>query len=225
MLQIALASLYPTHPTADTVFDAGTDVVLKWIDTSHHPRLTEMGSLKIDLRTKDDVRLFREPTFESNEYLQIFVINLATGVSAMTRTHTVPIPHNLTHPGPYVILFTSIHPPTETWTADFGITPVITDSVLPYIPQLDDTNATNPRFTIVLPTTTIVSELAGTVQYQAATTITAGPLPAGGGAGTGLNRVHSPSGATPGKDGRFRNPRFGLVFVAWPALVGISMAL
>ena len=56
-LHLALASLYATHPTADTIFSAGTHVALTWIDTFNRPRLTEMGSLKIELRTKDDVRL------------------------------------------------------------------------------------------------------------------------------------------------------------------------
>ncbi|KAJ7489161.1 hypothetical protein FB451DRAFT_1223923 [Mycena latifolia] len=208
-VQLALASLYPTHPTADTIFNAGTEVSLKWIDSFHHPRLTEMGSLKIELRTTDD----------------IYAATLATGVSPMPRTHTVVIPENLTHAGPYVILFISIYPPMKIWTADFGIIPAVTDATLPYIPQLDDTNVTHPRLTIVLPSATIVSELAPTTKFAAATTISAGPLPAGGGAGTGLNRVHSPSSANPRQGSGFQHAKFRLMFIVWPALIGISMAL
>ncbi|KAJ7234745.1 hypothetical protein B0H12DRAFT_1142384 [Mycena haematopus] len=60
---------------------------------------------------------------------------------------------------------------------------------------------------------------------QAITTIVAGPLPDGGGAGAGLNRVHQPSSANPPKGSVYQNAKFRLVFIAWPALVGISMAL
>ncbi|KAJ7182855.1 hypothetical protein C8R43DRAFT_15148 [Mycena crocata] len=205
-LQLARASLFPTNPIANTTVTAGTEVQVTWIDTSRHPRLPEMGSLlNIDLCCKDGTN----------------PVTLARKVSPMSRTHMVLIPENLTCSGLYVMIFSSAYPPMKIWTADFNIAPpLITDSTLPYTPQLDDANATHPQLTIVLPSATIVSDLAPTPKFAAATTVEAGPLPPGGGGGGGLNRVHSPNRARKGDDARFR-----LVFIVWPAVIGISMAL
>ncbi|KAJ6598200.1 hypothetical protein DFH09DRAFT_903195 [Mycena vulgaris] len=208
-LQLALASLYPTHPTADTMFDAGTQVPITWIDTNHRPRFTEVGSMEMELRTTEDR----------------YVATLGKAISPMSFTHSVRIPDNIIVEGPYVILFIWIHPPMTIWSADFGIAPIITDSALPYIPQLEDTNATHPRITLVLPTATIVSELAPTQKYAAATTITASSLPAGDGGGAGLNRVHSSTGSANPKGSSFQTAKFRLVFIVWPALFGMSMAM
>lgn len=64
-LQLVLASLWPTYPTADTILSSGDQAHLTWIDTQRRPRLTDMGLLKIDLRTRDDVglRFARFPAF------------------------------------------------------------------------------------------------------------------------------------------------------------------
>ncbi|KAJ7097581.1 hypothetical protein C8R44DRAFT_811691 [Mycena epipterygia] len=211
-LQLVLASLWPTYPTADTILSAGEQAHLTWIDTQRRPRLADMGLLTIDLCTRDDR----------------YIMTLATSVSPMLRNCTVSIPGNLTLVGPYVIIFISIYPIMRFWTADFDIiTPpnVITDSALPYVPQLDGANATHPLLTLVLPSATITSDLPPTVEFAAATTISAGPLPKGGGAGTGLDRVHSPNSANPRKGSDYPDARFRLVFILWPALIGISMAL
>jgi hypothetical protein len=54
-LQLALASLYPTHPTSDTNMSPGPAKVT-WKDTHSRPLLREMGLLSIDLCTTDGVR-------------------------------------------------------------------------------------------------------------------------------------------------------------------------
>ncbi|KAJ6618211.1 hypothetical protein B0H10DRAFT_1795971 [Mycena sp. CBHHK59/15] len=211
--QLAFSSLYPTHPTAVTVFGAGKSALVTWIDTFRRPRLPEMGAMKIDLFTKNDT----------------YVATLAKGVSPMSRAHTVVLPAGLTLTGrDYLLHFVSVYPPMTIYTAGFTITPSITDSTLPYVPQVDNVNVTHPTLTLVLPSTTIVTELGpAPSQIEAATTIVADLLPEGGGAGAGLNRVHSPSSAVanPKKGSSFDKAMFRLVFIAWPALIGISMAL
>ncbi|KAJ7767969.1 hypothetical protein DFH07DRAFT_1058453 [Mycena maculata] len=209
--KLAVASLYPTNPTASTSVEAGTPLQITWEEGHGRPQLINIGLLEILLYTPDD------------EY----VATLAH-VSAITRIHTALMPPNCTH-GTYVIIFKSKTLPKDVYTANFVVTPAITDSALPYVPpQLgaDDLNATHPLLTLVLPSSTIVSDLAPTLEFAAATTISASPLPVGGGGGANLNRVHSPSsGANPRKASDFRNARFRLLFVVWPALIGISMAL
>ncbi|KAJ6551153.1 hypothetical protein B0H19DRAFT_1263844 [Mycena capillaripes] len=211
-LQLALASLYPTHPTAETIFRPGERANLTWIDTHPRPHLAEMGSLAIHLCTTNGTSVF---TF-------------AKEVSPMSRVHSVEIPQNLALHGSscneFVIIFMSVYPIMRIWTHDFCITPSITDSTASYIPQVDEANTTNPLITFVLPTTTIVSELAPTTKVPAATTISA-EAPQGDEAGTGLNRVHSPNSANPRQGSEYQDVRFPLVFIAWPALIGISLAL
>ncbi|KAJ7444574.1 hypothetical protein B0H11DRAFT_2088734 [Mycena galericulata] len=208
--QLALASLWPTHPTANTTFAAGNSMWITWIDTLDRPRLPEMGLINMDLCTADGK----------------YVATFGERISPMQRVHKAAIPHNLTSDGPYVIIFHSTYPRVEYWTADFHITPAITDTALPYTPpQLADVNATHPQLTLVLPDTTVVSTLAPTAEFAAATTISAGPLPSYGVGGTGLNHVHSPNSGNPRKGSHFQDVGFRLTFILWPALIGISMAL
>ncbi|KAJ7040969.1 hypothetical protein C8F04DRAFT_1391428 [Mycena alexandri] len=203
-LQIALASLYPTHPTAETVFSLGAQN-LKWIDTNRRPYVAELGPLKIDLCTKNGTP----------------ISNLASRVDASSFNHTVFIPYNLSLPGPFVITFLSQSPHVKVYTADFNIagSDTITDATFPYIPQLDNNTLTDLVF--VLPATTVTTQITPTAKVGAATTISAGP---GGGAGTGLNRVHLPSSANR-KGSKSRCAKFRMAFILWPALVGVSIAL
>jgi len=53
----ALASLYPTSPVADTVYDAGRRNPVEWIDDDPTPHLYEISVLKVDLLHDNDVRL------------------------------------------------------------------------------------------------------------------------------------------------------------------------
>ena len=53
----ALASLYPTSPVANTVYDAGRQNLVEWIDDDPTPHLHELSVLKVDLYCDNDVRL------------------------------------------------------------------------------------------------------------------------------------------------------------------------
>lgn len=53
----ALASLYPTSPVAGTVYDAGRQNLIEWVDDDPKPHLDEISVLKVDLYSNDDVCL------------------------------------------------------------------------------------------------------------------------------------------------------------------------
>ena len=53
----ALASLYPTSPVANTVYDAGRQNLVEWIDDDLLPHLHEISVLKVDLYHDNDVCL------------------------------------------------------------------------------------------------------------------------------------------------------------------------
>lgn len=57
VLRGALASLYPTSPVVDTVYDAGRQNLVAWTDDSPKPHLHEISALRIDLYQDNDVRL------------------------------------------------------------------------------------------------------------------------------------------------------------------------
>ena len=101
--------------------------------------------------------------------------------------------------------FISTNPPSRIYTADFAIT-------------------NTPDTTLVLPNATTVSEIAQTSNIVTATTIYADPLRNGQG-DTGLNKIHNGAGASASKRVDLEKIKFRLVFILWPALIGISMAL
>ena len=53
----ALGSLYPTSPVAGTVYDAGRQNLVEWIDDDPTPHLYEISVLRIDLYHDNDVCL------------------------------------------------------------------------------------------------------------------------------------------------------------------------
>jgi len=57
VLGSALASLYPTSPVAGTVYDAGRQNSVEWIDDDPTPHLYEISVLKVDLYHDNDVCL------------------------------------------------------------------------------------------------------------------------------------------------------------------------
>ncbi|KAF8176324.1 hypothetical protein K438DRAFT_1770531 [Mycena galopus ATCC 62051] len=215
--QLALGSLYPTNPTAVTTTSPGTWMNVTWIDKRDlRPHLSEMRStLKIDLCHTNGTP----------------VATLAKNVSSVSCIHLVQIPNDLNLSTTtdaicpkFVLIFRAVYPMMNIWTADFCINP-LTDSVLPYT-ELDDPNP--DLLTLVEPTTTIVTTLARASPVPAVATVVAEQLPADGGAGAGgLNRVHQANSANPRKikGAQYRDARFRLAFIAWPALVGISIAL
>ena len=52
-----LASLYPTSPVAETIYGAGRQNLVEWIDDNPKPHLYEISVLKIDLYHDNDVCL------------------------------------------------------------------------------------------------------------------------------------------------------------------------
>jgi hypothetical protein len=109
-----------------------------------------------------------------------------------------------------------VYPPLTVYTADFAITPSV--STPSHTPSIYETLS---ELKLVLPTTTVVTDVYPASRLAAATTITVPPLREGEGAGTGLNRVHSPNGVSIRSKAKFRRA----VFIVWPALIGVSMAL
>ncbi|KAG8984746.1 hypothetical protein FRB90_005131 [Tulasnella sp. 427] len=57
VLPVSYAALYPTFPVRSTVVPAGKDVVIRWKDDGHYPRLEKLGLLRVDLFLDNDSNL------------------------------------------------------------------------------------------------------------------------------------------------------------------------
>lgn len=127
--------------------------------------------------------------------------------------------------------FISADPPLTIYTAYFTIKnstvlspdPITTPPSLPTVTQ--NPGVMQPFLTLVLPNVTITSRLLPTSTIAAATTIYASSL---NDHGDGLNQIHYNGvgeSATRSKRIDLEKLKFRLVFILWPALIGITMAL
>jgi len=207
-LKFVSSSLYPTRPIADTTFISGQLASITWIDdNTHKPQLLQMGPLKIDLYAGKHT----------------YVKTLANNVSPGARSLNVTLPTNLSAYGSaYTLRFTSKRPaPLTVYTALFTIIDNATAFELNPI-STANINGTQLLLTLVLPSSTIVSELTPTPSFAASSTVVANPLPS---SSDGLNRVLNGGVSTTGKRFDMEKFKFRLVFIVWPALIGLSMAM
>ncbi|KAI0366017.1 hypothetical protein BV20DRAFT_1098000 [Pilatotrama ljubarskyi] len=214
-IQSVRAAIYGTNPIASTVLSAGRITTIQWVDDHTKPSLSEMGPVKIDLYVGDSK-----------------VTTLADQVDPTSRSIDVWISPSLRHNGSdYHMRFICQQPPLTVYTADFTITDMASISPLDGL-TIDAHNESapivtyiTPRLTLVLPDTTIVSTLKPT-PVTMRPTATAPPL--------SVEEVDPPADAQTGAAVATLGKRptidverfkFRLVFIFWPALVGISMAL
>ena len=57
LMASAHAALYPNRPVANTVYEAGKEATVSWIDDGSRPHLNELPKLQLDLYGPNDVRL------------------------------------------------------------------------------------------------------------------------------------------------------------------------
>ncbi|KAI0330670.1 hypothetical protein GY45DRAFT_1323424 [Cubamyces sp. BRFM 1775] len=161
-----------------------------------------------------------------------YVTTLASGVDPRSLSTDVWISPSLRHNGSdYHMRFKCHQPPLTIYTADFTITDMATIFPLDGL-TIDAHNESapmvtyiTPKLTLVLPDATLVSTLKPT-PVTMRPTATAPPL-------TIEEDDSHPSvqtgaaASTLGKQSMFDMERFKfrLVFIFWPALVGITMAL
>jgi hypothetical protein len=54
----ALANIFPTYPVGDTVWPAGTEQTITWIDNGKAPNITDISSFKLELQTGTDTKQY-----------------------------------------------------------------------------------------------------------------------------------------------------------------------
>ncbi|EJF63929.1 hypothetical protein DICSQDRAFT_167975 [Dichomitus squalens LYAD-421 SS1] len=216
ILRTVSASIYPTFPVASSVMHAGRLNALRWTDDKKRPSVKTMGPVRVDLYAGDR-----------------YVTNLADGVDPKSLAADIWISPAWGYNGPdYTIRFTCEQPRHVVWTADFAVTGM--SSLAPLDgPTIDAHNESavsisyvTPKLTVVLPGTTTTS----TSQSMPTTlepSMTAPPISNLDG---GQHMAHGKTGSAAA--GLRKRPtvdlerlKFRFVFIFWPTLIGITMAL
>ncbi|KAL1694004.1 hypothetical protein GGG16DRAFT_122850 [Schizophyllum commune] len=281
-LPLARGALYPTRPIAKTTLHVGKDETIKWNDDGNAPHLSQMGPMKLDLFAANNTYLY----------------TLSDSVDPTTRSLAVALPPDLDYTAPrYALHFVPHHARYDTiYTADFAITskgdagpdasaPAVETDMMPFAATLahDEKSTLSPNetaaphlLTLVLPSTTLTTTLAGAAAMRTPShlTVTAPSIQqtapslkqadepekeeaqeedegyghdndgdgyggqAQGDGARNVSSVYHP----PVKNHQYNSAlrgfgwsgsgtvdwerlKFKLVFIVWPAMVGISMAV
>ncbi|TFY62234.1 hypothetical protein EVJ58_g3993 [Rhodofomes roseus] len=221
----AAAGLYPTRPIASTVFSAGRLSTITWINDDTQPSVSQMGPIRIDLYSGD------------NDY----VATLAQNVEPTKRSKSVWISPTLGSNGSdYHLRFICEDPQITVYTARFTLTAM--DDTPPYhrADKVEPRSTTYSAFAVGNDATSTFSSFSAiptSLNTSATSTYSSGMssstlsssyyLPAS--TGDAYRRQHHSSTGTSGSWKRntmdVERLKFRLVFILWPLLVGVTMAL
>jgi len=217
----ATAGLYPTRPIASTVFSAGRMSTITWINDDTQPSLSQMGTVRIDLFSGDDN----------------YVATLAQNVEPTRRSKSVWISPTLGPNGSdYHLRFICEDPPMTVYTAGFTLAAM--DDTPPYhrsgkaetrsstYPALED-NVTSSFSTFSAAPTSM--NISSTYSSR----LSSSPLSSSYAMPTSTsNPYRQQTQSSTGSSGSWKRNtvdtervKFRLVFVLWPLLVGMTMAL
>ncbi|KAI0746712.1 hypothetical protein C8Q80DRAFT_1176900 [Daedaleopsis nitida] len=216
------AGIYGTFPIASSVLKAGRLNRVRWIDDGIPPSVQQVGRVKVDLYVGET-----------------YVETLADRVDPKHLSTDVWISPAWRHNGSdYHLRFVCQHPAITVYTAEFTITGMAT---LPPLdgPTLSSHNGSHPSIVYGTPPDTAVSTPKPSASKPLSTSVSTSPTP------TSTSTVQDEDEAEgfgdymrthPANDAVTLGPRkkptvdlerlkFRFVFVFWPTLIGITMAL
>ncbi|KAJ3561498.1 hypothetical protein NP233_g10159 [Leucocoprinus birnbaumii] len=210
-----LSALYPTQPVANTVFYCGDSALITWVDTHRKPHVTGLGALSIKLYTTEDD----------------YVATLAQGVNPVSFGTLVALPMDLRNDTLYNLRFSAPSLSEDVWTADFEILPQASNlksnphsTSLSALSVSSGTSLTRSRLPSSLVSSWSSSSTMSTSSRQTISEIT--PIttiyPDSSDGSTSPPRRN---GAVTSRADQLNQARFRLLFIVWPAMFGLSMAL
>ncbi|KAF8223251.1 hypothetical protein L208DRAFT_1445536 [Tricholoma matsutake] len=224
-----LASVYPTQPIADTVYASGQLAQVKWRDDGRAPRLKNMGFMSIDLYVSSE---------GSTNNIKNYVASLAKDVAPIARSHTVIIPQTLPTnaslfnlhfkpSSPHSHLYsqshqrTSLHPhahkPETIYSADFQIV------TLTQTADSDPNTDPFPVLSLLHPQSQ--STPTPSSEPTSATIVHADPLWDDTDEDQKNTQAQAPLHNGNRRRERMEKAKLRILFMLWPALVGVSMAV
>ncbi|KAI0635068.1 hypothetical protein C8Q77DRAFT_674370 [Trametes polyzona] len=212
----AFAGIYGTYPVADTVLSAGRVATVRWTNDLSKPSVRDMGPIKIDLYVGET-----------------YVATLANYIDPVALSTDVWISPSLRHNGSdYHMRFVCQHPPVTVYTADFTITDMASIYPLDGL-TIDAHNESAPTVTYITPALTLVLPDATVVSMLKPTPVTLRPSATTPPLSTeDHDDYHDDiqTGSAAANLGKrpildMERFKFRMIFVFWPALVGMTMAL
>jgi len=226
-LSSVLSALYPTEPVADTIFYCGSFALVTWVDTRHKPHVAGLGNLTIKLHTSQDVCASADGLYSCSsarictglrDYAGIgressFVQYTGDSSAGSSERHAIVsldllFVRNWQSPVS-VLRFSAPGLWEDVWTADFTILPE--DARLGPRPM----SVSSSLSTATLGPTQLEGEKQTSSSILPVSTIT-------------LDGSSSPprrNGAVHGRADQLDTAQFRLLFIVWPALFGLCMAL
>ncbi|CAL1710977.1 unnamed protein product [Somion occarium] len=221
------ATLYGTAPIASTVWSADHTETITWVDDGRHPPMSKMGKMDIELYVG-----------QNNH-----VVTLASHVDPGSESHKLKVSPKWGHNGSdYHVRF--VFASETIYTADFTITDMDEPSShkAKFVTRTSSSvpagaSLFTPIVTFVLPDTTVVSQLSPTYMTPRPTNTIPSSMyssysPVGVEGNTIIQVEAEPTGIVRSNDaaaaaGRMdiEKLKFRVVFILWPALIGLTMAL
>ncbi|KAG1732847.1 uncharacterized protein EDB91DRAFT_1348938 [Suillus paluster] len=214
ILTLVSASLYPIQPIQNTVYYAGETALTRWIEDGSFPLLSDMGGITIQLYCDDDT----------------YLATLATNVSPAAKYCQLDIPRKLVHDSSnFTFRYITDTPYNTTiYSADFTIV-VPGDSFLSSQGSISTSTSGNLFFQattsqpLSLSPSSSTSSVVSGGSMPSSTSIVIPPLRPGD-----IGNIDQPSGNSKSSAaGRIdiEKLKFRVVFILWPALLGVTMAL
>ncbi|KAG2095137.1 uncharacterized protein F5147DRAFT_584744 [Suillus discolor] len=205
------ASLYPIQPIQNTVYYAGQTALTSWIDDGTYPPLNNMGGITIQLYCDSDT----------------YLATLATNVSPGAKSCQLDIPRSVVqlHDGSNFTLryLTSIPYDMVIYSADFKI--VVQGDSLPTLTNASASARSTSQnlffqatHTPSLLTPSLAPSESGTSTPTPGNVIP--PLRPGD-----VGNIDQPSRNSAAGRIDIEKLKFRVVFIFWPALLGVTMAL
>ncbi|KAI0079796.1 hypothetical protein K474DRAFT_1638964 [Panus rudis PR-1116 ss-1] len=217
-------ALYATSPISSTVWSASRSQVITWTDDAEHPTLAELGKLDIELFVGKDKH----------------VATLGRGVHPEEKHFKTKVDPAWGHNGSdYNIRFVSTQPVLTIYTADFTITNMAPKSLK------DSTSKSthNGKF-VTRTSSTFVSTATANDHFQSGPyTYPTSSLPnsskppssqettpvssfgSSDGEGQARSRPLTSNSGPASKRIDYEKLKFRIVFILWPAVIGLTMAL
>ncbi|KAG2031112.1 hypothetical protein BDR03DRAFT_973419 [Suillus americanus] len=211
-LRLVSASLYPTQPIQSTVYYSGQSALTRWIDDGTHPLLSDMGGITIELYGDSDT----------------YLGTLARNVTPGAKSCQLDIPRSVVYDGSNFTLRYITNTPYDMiiYSADFRIV-AQGDSLR--LPNVTNANASASASSVANSTTTTSQNLffqatntpsSSSSSTPSPTSVVIPPLRPGD-----VGNIDQPARSSAAGRIDIEKLKFRVVFILWPALLGVTMAL
>ncbi|KAF8836794.1 hypothetical protein BDN67DRAFT_936311 [Paxillus ammoniavirescens] len=207
-IPLASASIYPTQPIQATVWTVEQPVLVTWVDDWQYPTLDVMGPCQISLYRDTDT----------------YLIKLASGVDPQSKSQQVTVPADVLKDG--ALRFVTDTPlDIVIYSADFTINPANTTHVSATSTVGVGSGSSSNSTSAARTSATGPAPISSNRSSEPSTVVVPPSRPGDVGGQQQSQGSRQPKSNSAGRRIDIEKIKFRLVFVIWPVLMGITMAL